>query len=312
MESEKKTSKIVVFDLDETLGYFTELGILWDALISCKNNQKLNEHISVDFTITPELFNEILDLYPEFLRPNINSILNYLKYKKQMGICSGVMIYTNNKGPSEWSRYIINYFQNKIGYKLFDQIIGAFKKNGKIIEMNRTTSKKTIYDFISCTGIDPDTEICYIDDSVHEMMVVENVYYIKMISYKHFISYEELVERIVKSNVINKILKENSITQMQIIDDFKKWLLFYIKKINYVFINEKKDMTNDEKEISKKTMLLLQTFFDKEWRNKNNKKNSLKIKINPATINDNNKSHKISNLPSPVIQKNKTLKIRDK
>ena len=311
MESEKKTSKVVVFDLDETLGYFTELGILWDALLSCKNNNQLNEYIDVDFTMTPELFNEILDLYPEFLRPNITSILNYLKYKKQMGICSGVMIYTNNKGPSEWSKYIINYFQNKINYKLFDQIVGAFKKNGKIIEINRTTSKKTIDDFISCTGIDADTEICYIDDSVHEMMVVDNVYYIKMISYKYFIPYKELVERLLKSNVINKIFKDNKLED-NLINKFKNCLLFYIEKLNYIFINENKEIVEDEKEITKKTMLLLQTFFDKEWRNKNTKKNTLKIKLNPSNINEQNKSHKNNGSQSPILQKNKTLKTRDK
>jgi len=34
--------KIVVFDLDETLGYFTEYGIFWDSLcIYVKNKNKL-------------------------------------------------------------------------------------------------------------------------------------------------------------------------------------------------------------------------------------------------------------------------------
>ena len=70
-------SKIVVFDLDETLGYFMELGMFWDALkayIKNKNSKKI--------TIDQALFNNILDLYPEFLRPNIIGILSYLKKKK--------------------------------------------------------------------------------------------------------------------------------------------------------------------------------------------------------------------------------------
>ena len=71
------TSKIVVFDLDETLGYFVEFGMFWDALKNFINQQKLSE------TIDQNLFNKVLELYPEFLRPNIINILNYLKQKKK-------------------------------------------------------------------------------------------------------------------------------------------------------------------------------------------------------------------------------------
>ena len=48
--------KIVVFDLDETLGYFTEFGIFWDSLsnyLKIKEKPKLNQ----------DDFNETLDLY---------------------------------------------------------------------------------------------------------------------------------------------------------------------------------------------------------------------------------------------------------
>lgn len=305
MESEKKTSKIVVFDLDETLGYFTELGILWDALLSCKNNPELNIYIRDDFAMTPELFNEILDLYPEFLRPNITSILNYLKYKKQLGICSGVMIYTNNKGPSEWSRYIINYFQKKINYNLFDQIVGAFKKNGKIIEINRTTGKKTIEDFIKCTKIDSDSEICYIDDNVHKKMVVENVYYIKMISYKYFISYEEVLERFSNSQTFNKIFVNEKNANLSIL--IKSKTLDYMNNLNYVFINENNDFDKekDEREITKKTMLLLQTFFDKDWRTKPVNSTFI-IKLNRSM--NHNISHKTNTQTSDKKIKEKTMK----
>jgi hypothetical protein len=63
--------KIVVFDLDETLGYFVEFGILWDSL-SLYFKKELGQ----------EIFNDLMDLYPEFLRPKILNILNYLKNKK--------------------------------------------------------------------------------------------------------------------------------------------------------------------------------------------------------------------------------------
>lgn len=44
--------RIVVFDLDETLGAFVELGIFWDAL-----DNNLNK-------LTKQDFFDILDLYP--------------------------------------------------------------------------------------------------------------------------------------------------------------------------------------------------------------------------------------------------------
>ena len=68
--------KIVVFDLDETLGYFTELGIFYDCLKKYINSE--NNIIKLSQTE----FNDILDLFPEFVRPNIINILTYLKRKK--------------------------------------------------------------------------------------------------------------------------------------------------------------------------------------------------------------------------------------
>ena len=81
-----KPFKIVVFDLDETLGYFTEFGIFCD----CLNNYFKNAAYS------NTNFNELLDLYPNFLRPKIMNILRYLKGKKKENKCYKVMIYTNN------------------------------------------------------------------------------------------------------------------------------------------------------------------------------------------------------------------------
>ena len=85
--------KVVVFDLDETLGYFVEFGIFWDSLKEYINQNNINCNID------QHLFNKLLDLYPEFLRPNIITILQYLKKKKLSNKCSKLMIYTNNQGP---------------------------------------------------------------------------------------------------------------------------------------------------------------------------------------------------------------------
>ena len=67
-----KPFKIVVFDLDETLGYFTEFGIFCDCLDKHFKNSSYSD----------TNFKELLDLYPEFLRPRILNILDYIKNKK--------------------------------------------------------------------------------------------------------------------------------------------------------------------------------------------------------------------------------------
>ena len=94
--------KIVVFDLDETLGYFTEFGIFCDCLNAYfKKNNYSDLH-----------FNDLLDLYPNFLRPKILNILQYLKNKKKENKCYKVMIYTNNQGDKNWVNNIKKYFDN--------------------------------------------------------------------------------------------------------------------------------------------------------------------------------------------------------
>ena len=60
--------KVVVFDLDETLGYFTQVGVLFDTI-------ELFTSKEIEFS----LFCKLFDLYIEVFRVNIFSILNYLK-----------------------------------------------------------------------------------------------------------------------------------------------------------------------------------------------------------------------------------------
>ena len=65
-----KKGKYIIFDVDETLGYFSQLGSFIDA-ISFYNK---------DFSGSVfERFNEILDLFPEFVRPKM--IETFMKKK---------------------------------------------------------------------------------------------------------------------------------------------------------------------------------------------------------------------------------------
>ena len=246
--------KIVVFDLDETLGYFTELGIFYDCLkkyISNENNT---------IKLSQSEFNEILDLFPEFLRPNIINMLTYLKKKKDSKCCHKMMIYTNNTGPHEWIHHIISYFESKIKYKLIDQVIAAFKVNGKQIEICRTTHNKTHNDLIRCTKIPANTEICFLDDIFHPGMVNENIYYINIKPYYYDLKFDIMLDRFKNSECGKKMIKDDPNFDKIMIDEFKKY------KYNCLEKNLKEYEIDHV--LGKQIMTHLQEFFNKSSKNK--------------------------------------------
>ena len=243
--------KIVVFDLDETLGYFTEFGIFWDSLshyLKTSNKQAL----------TQSDFNDILDLYPEFLRPNIINILNYLKTKKESNCCHKMLIYTNNTGPREWSRHIIDYFEKKINYKIIDQVISAFKVNGKMIEICRTTHNKTHADLVRCTKIPLNTEICFLDDIFHPGMVNDNIYYINVKPYYHDLKFEYMLEKFKNSAIGKKIVDK----------DFEDVIMGHIKLYKYESLDKEPKEYEVDKILGKHIINHLQEFFNKSKKNK--------------------------------------------
>jgi len=244
------TSKIVVFDLDETLGYFSEFGMLWDALTDFIKIQ------NIDITIDQQLFNSILDLFPEFLRPNIISILNFLKKKKMAKNCNKLMIYTNNQGPNEWTEQIQKYFETKMNYKLFDQIIKAFKIKGKQVELCRTSHMKNHKDLIRCTKIPETTEICFLDDVFHAGMVNDRIYYINIKPYIHDLSFDIMITRLINSQIFVKIDKI-------VLENMKSHILKYMKKFNYTYVEKTKEAQDVDKILSKQILYHIHIFFNK-------------------------------------------------
>jgi hypothetical protein len=237
--------KIVIFDLDETLGYFVEFGIFWDCL-----NKYVSENMNSGLII-PD-FNATLDLFPEFIRPNIIPILNYLKHKKQNKCCNKLLIYTNNQGIDLWAEKIISYFEEKIKSKLFDQIISAFKVNGKRLEICRTTHDKTFHDLIKCSKIPVNAEICYMDDTYFPEMSNKNVYYIHVKPYVHDLSFEEMIKRFEKSKYGSKFDK----------NDFSNTMMKLMNNYQFTFIQKTKEETELDKVVSKEIMIHLQYFFN--------------------------------------------------
>lgn len=239
--------KIVVFDLDETLGCFVELGMLWDSL----------KYVLGDEYTSQEDFNRLMRLFPEFTRPNIIEVLKYLVRKRKREECYKIMIYTNNQGPRTWAQMITEYFDSQVGDRVFDKIIAAFRVRGKAIELCRTSHEKNVDDLIRCTKVPRSTQICFLDDQHHPMMEDNNVYYINVKPYIHSMNYEVMANRFYDNTHID--LKR---------DDFVRKTVDFMNRYSYTVTPKSKMEQDVDQVITKQIMFHLEDFF----RQGNNKK----------------------------------------
>jgi hypothetical protein len=254
-----KPIKIVVFDLDETLGYFIEFAIFWECLKTYVKKENPNYYFD------QENFDETFDLFPEFVRPNIIDVLLYLKQKKQVKACDSVLIYTNNQATKEWAACIKNFFEKKINYNLFDQIIGAFKINGKKYELCRTSHEKTIHDLLKCSKLPANTEVCFLDDTLYPEMTGKNIYYIKVNPYIYNIPFKEMFQRFLKSDLSKKIILNAF--------EFENEMLKHMQQYGYQYVEKSESEYEIDKIVTKKTMHHLEIFFKSNWKNQKAKKN---------------------------------------
>jgi len=140
---------------------------------------------------------------------------------------------------------------------LFDNIIAAFKVNGKHVELCRTTYNKTIKDFIRCSKIPNNTQICYIDDLYHPNMIHENIYYIKVKPYQYDLSIDVMIHRFISNNIFKTIFKNKLNTT-----DFTAIMQQAMVKYNFIYIKKDDNEYNVDKIITKKLMILIQKFFN--------------------------------------------------
>jgi hypothetical protein len=253
----KKPLKIVVFDLDETIGYFTELGIFWEAL------EKFYGHNLFD-----DNFFELMDIFPEYLRPNIIKILDIIHSKKT---CHKVILYTNNQGPKSWVKMICDYFNKKLGYTVFNTIIAAYKVNGKQIEPKRTSHDKSVNDLFNCSNLPSNTEVCFIDDLYHPLMDKDNVFYINIKPYRYSMPYNEMASR-----YYNRILikKNSDITEIK----FVNFIVSYMERFNYMVIKKTKEEENTDIVVSKKLLSHLEDFLKRDRITTTRKKRNRRTK----------------------------------
>lgn len=243
---------VLVFDLDETLGSFGQLYYFWNRTKEFLKNNELSK----------KKFFNIIDNFPLFFRPNLLKLLNVIKNKKIEKKCNFVMIYTNNNGPNEWVNLLKDYLHYKVQYNLFDKIIRAFEARGSRVEMCRTTNSKSYNDFIKCTKLPENTQVCFLDDIYHEPMENKNVYYIKLKPYQYSISFNILTKIFYNKN--KHLFKHNYNSYLNFINKYAN---------NYNIINKSKLEESNDKEYTEDLIKKIDKFF------KSNKNVTKKRKI---------------------------------
>ena len=206
--------KYIVFDLDETLGNFIQLGIFIDSL------EKI-----LGYKLNQQQFNEICMMFPNFFRPELFRLFHAILQKKQHN--TKIIIYTNNNGEKDWTIKIATFIETILNAKIFDQIIGCYKTSeGKRIEPNRTTYHKTPKDLRKCLGCDNSAEFIFFDDQEHPYMVNNKINYIRLKPYIYVYNFAYMTDLFLISPLANN---------MRIINPpiFKSILLFHMNKYNY-------------------------------------------------------------------------------
>jgi hypothetical protein len=220
-----KKKLAVVFDLDKTIGFFTQIAVVMESIESVLGRElKLEE------------FFTFLDMYPHVFRPDMFKIFKYLKKQKARNKGLKVLIYTNNVGPKSWVLNIRKYIEKKLNYKLFDKVIPAWKVGKEIYEPNRTTHNKTYNDLLKCGKLSKQYKILFLDDLDHPQMRTERVTYLLVEKYRYDIEFDKLVKKILKSyfseGLLKKIKTDNiKLVELRLDDSIQK--SFYMKEMEH-------------------------------------------------------------------------------
>tara|TARA_Y100000591_G_scaffold313039_1_gene318115 strand:- start:4438 stop:5223 length:786 start_codon:yes stop_codon:yes gene_type:complete len=254
---------VYVFDLDKTIGYFTQIAIFMEAI-----EQFIKRKLQLK-----DFFN-LLDLFPKIFRPDTFAIFKYLKELKKKHKYVKVLIYTNNMGPKNWVHHIRKYIEHKLNYKLFDRTIAAWKVGKVIYEKCRTSHSKSIHDLVRCSGVKKNDKICFLDDQQHPHMIKPNVDYLYLYPYKYDYEFEKMTNKFLKSNLNTLIKKENY-------KIFKENVLSFAQKDPYGYRYIERTAKNPINYNNKEIIIYLKKFFKENkryTRSKKKKQNKTKKK----------------------------------
>ena len=191
-------NKLVVFDLDETLGYFSQLYVIWCSLIKLSKTK---------LSVTD--FYKLSDNYIFYYQPAIFETLCYLKENKIKTI-----IFTNNQALYWWPRLIalyLNYRTNRYD-DLFKTVIGSYKTGKRLNDKRRTSNMKKYEDLKRIMKLDNNTKILFLDDQEHREMRHSNVEYFKVPDYVKILPPTNIINIFLHSSFGKKFIQKNNIS----------------------------------------------------------------------------------------------------
>jgi predicted DNA-binding protein YlxM (UPF0122 family) len=253
----KCIKKVIVFDLDDTIGHFEEISIFLSGLQAIVSRDIKDKYI----------FN-LLDLFPKFLRPGIFDILEIIKKEKKKNKCVKVIIYTNNMGPRSWTLLIKKYLENKIKYPIFDKVITAYRPGEH--HNCRTTYEKTHSDLLKCTGYKPDSKFLFLDDQYHPKMRHPMIKYLHLAPYNYGIEFNQMIDLFLKS-------KYGSLVKQKYQNRFRNYMYKYMSSgnINNRYIVKRSKIYKKDIHQLRTIQKQMRKFLDiKRTKNKRKKKRS--------------------------------------
>lgn len=147
-------NRCIIFDLDETIGFFSQIYII------------INKYESVNnVTISDELYEKIFTRFNKVFRPGIFVLLAYINtLKKKYAITT--LLYTNTIMSDKFIKLIIKYINIRLhlNRNFFDEIITLNAKG-------RISCKKQFNDIISCVN--------YLNNG-YIFLVIDNYYHINL------------------------------------------------------------------------------------------------------------------------------------
>jgi hypothetical protein len=171
--------KNIVFDFDETIGYFDQI------IEMIKHTKKTSKE---------EIF-EFLNTFPFVFRTNIFDIFFYIVRLKKEKKIKHVILYSNNNNDL-FIGFVLSYIHEKLNYVLFDISISLKQTQNK---------NKNITDLLYHSNglLTPNSSIFFIDDKEYQDMKSIQ-YYIKCESYKYLYSKLEIEKKLNISIPINR------------------------------------------------------------------------------------------------------------
>lgn len=149
---------VIVFDLDETIGDFSQFSQLYYSLVEFRGLKQLRPLCLLESFL-------LIEVCIEMFRPFIFQILASLRALPNVKL----VLYTNNNGSLAWCHLLVHFLQAKIQCShLFDDILYGQQNNMYLPPERRRSSAAKVYeDIIRICRLPTQTRVFMMDDVLH-------------------------------------------------------------------------------------------------------------------------------------------------